>query len=115
MSRIFTSQASSPNSTTESASLGYRVRMSSERASAACFAGVIRVLAVEDHRVAHVDQEHRRARGEVFRLEDLEVVLGQPEPLVSPFAALPAHRVSHAREEVDVRDGIAEDIGGASR
>jgi hypothetical protein len=47
----------------------------------------------------------------VLRLEDLEIVLGEAEPLVPPLAALPPHRVPHAREEVDVVHRIAELVG----
>ena len=48
-------------------------------------------------------------------LVDLEIVLGQVDPFVPPLAPLPAHRVTHAREKVDVGDVVPEHVGACLR
>src|SRR5439155_8551014 len=44
-------------------------------------------------------------------LEDLQIVLGEVEPLLPPLPPLPADRVPHARQEIDVRDAVPENVG----
>jgi len=50
----------------------------------------------------------------VLGLEDLQIVLGEVQAL-SPLTPLPADRVPHAGDEIDVRDAVPEHVGSRLR
>ncbi len=71
------------------------------------------VLAVQDHGVRGVEQQHRGARGAVLRLVDAQVPIVQRDGTVVA-ETFPAERLLQRRGDVQVH-GVAELVGTAGR